>query len=532
MRDHPENQDQSSSGRNLVVSCDGTNNSWRPRGQRETNVVKLVRLCEKSERQCVYYDPGVGTGDTMPATNPIDSTWQSLMRAFGLGLGRGLYENVAEAYAFIAQAYRPGDRVFLFGFSRGAFTARSVSGLINAFGIVRPASLTLLPAMIHAYFLGKEGYLEKFGREVREHFADPAQPQGLIHFVGTWDTVESVGGVFSTKIRTTTSLQGKPSYVHVRHAVAAGEYRAAYAPRLYTGAPIPFTHVTARSFRQLAFPGAHSDVGGSYRETALSDAAFAWLVHEAVTCGLWLRAPVESQMDVRAKGAPHRKPTPQRLAHDSALEMPLWALLGLEQRVFEAVDVQPHEAADWEAALAGPRAWKNPWVLTMLLVLGTLGALGGTDLWAAPMALTQAGLHAAVSLTGVEHALARFSGPVGYLQAPAIAAYTLLLCVLQVYAVRGIRRVQPRAAHCADNTRAFHRGLRMVFKYTLWSIPLADLALVPLARVALGQHGVRAALGACGLSLASAVKVGALGALCVALLVCAVAGVWTRPSPR
>src|SRR5262245_47410193 len=110
------------SARNLVLCCDGTANEF---ARHRTNVVKLYYcLKQDPDLQVVYYHPGVGTMEPPGAL----SEWSKKMtRLCGLAFGYGLERDIADAYTFLMNAYRPGDRVFLFGFSRGAYTARAVA---------------------------------------------------------------------------------------------------------------------------------------------------------------------------------------------------------------------------------------------------------------------------------------------------------------------------------------------------------------------------------------------------------------------
>src|SRR6266436_335121 len=110
--------------KNIVICCDGTNNKLE--GDL-TNVVRLFDVVVKDERQVAFYDPGVGT-----MASPDEKTWLgkrwSLLK--GLAFGAGLDENVMDAYRYLMGAYKDGDRVFLFGFSRGAFTVRVLAGML------------------------------------------------------------------------------------------------------------------------------------------------------------------------------------------------------------------------------------------------------------------------------------------------------------------------------------------------------------------------------------------------------------------
>jgi uncharacterized protein (DUF2235 family) len=126
--------------RNLIVCFDGTNNQF---GAHDTNVVRLVQALERfGERQLVYYDPGVGT---LPEPGLLAQVASRVSELVGLAFGVGLVGKIERAYAFLMRNWQPGDRVFLFGFSRGAYTARALAGLLHMFGLLRPSHENLLP---------------------------------------------------------------------------------------------------------------------------------------------------------------------------------------------------------------------------------------------------------------------------------------------------------------------------------------------------------------------------------------------------
>src|SRR5262245_41344042 len=146
-----------SSARQIVAFLDGTNNTLT--GHRtDTNVLHLFEhLSARRDRdQVLYYDPGVGSPDLLPFTDLNEWLSRKWERLRGLASGRGIFENVGQAYMFIAQRYRPGDEIWIFGFSRGAFTARSVAGMIHLFGLIRPEHESLLPTLLRVYFAETE----------------------------------------------------------------------------------------------------------------------------------------------------------------------------------------------------------------------------------------------------------------------------------------------------------------------------------------------------------------------------------------
>ena len=163
--------------KNIAICCDGTGNEF---GCNNTNVVETYLVLEKDEAQIAYYDPGVGTGG-----------WEyheerGELRAMGdQATGHGLQKNVEDAYRYLADHYEKGDRVYLFGFSRGAFTARSLAGMIFKCGLLRAGHDNLVEYASKIYNTENNAvvaadFLRAFGRPCP------------IHFIGVWDTVESL----------------------------------------------------------------------------------------------------------------------------------------------------------------------------------------------------------------------------------------------------------------------------------------------------------------------------------------------------
>src|SRR5438270_6716114 len=117
-------------GKNIVICCDGTNNEF---GSNNTNVVRLVQVLNRSPKeQIIYYDPGVGTFPEPGFVTRIGKWFSEIM---GLAFGVGLTRKIGEAYSFLMDQYEAGDTIFLFGFSRGAYTARALAGVLFQFGL-------------------------------------------------------------------------------------------------------------------------------------------------------------------------------------------------------------------------------------------------------------------------------------------------------------------------------------------------------------------------------------------------------------
>lgn len=169
--------------KNIVICCDGTGNEI----ERDlSNVLKLYRISDKSEAQRVYYDPGIGTIGHRDRWKRLR---QKMIEVFGLATGWGIDDNILDAYRFIIQTFEDGDRIFLFGYSRGAYTVRALAGFLHLVGLLSPDQLNLAPSALAAY----KRVDEDEGFEDAWQFARLLQPRRVpIHFVGLWDTVASV----------------------------------------------------------------------------------------------------------------------------------------------------------------------------------------------------------------------------------------------------------------------------------------------------------------------------------------------------
>jgi Uncharacterized alpha/beta hydrolase domain (DUF2235) len=267
------------SNKALFVFCDGTWNTpdHRDRGiPAPTNVVRLRAALEPQDalgrEQRVYYHPGVGTDGSL------------LQRVAGGAYGQGLAQNIESAYGWLSQNYEAGDDIYLFGFSRGAFTVRSLSGLIRHAGL--PKGMRL-PSDAHWKFV-KEAYASyRTQKPFRPSAEVSHDPHVSVAFVGVWDTVGSLG--IPDDMALLNELDDPDSWrfhdtrlgAHVRcarHAVAMDERRASFTATLWTdehGLPLEDERV-----RQVWFPGVHCDVGGGYAECGLSDAALRWMIDE------------------------------------------------------------------------------------------------------------------------------------------------------------------------------------------------------------------------------------------------------------
>lgn len=390
--------------RQLIICCDGTNNNLTG-GASDTNVVKLAQLLAPAlpdARQLLFYDPGVGNAGELPGATYIDKWNRVRQRIAGLAFGRGIYENLAQGYLFLMRHYEPGDEIFIFGFSRGAFTARSLAGLVNQFGVPRPHAESMVETLIHIYFSERASQAQKIERiaaQASTLLAAPACRAVEIQFVGVWDTVASVGlWPFHERISATPTIVGK-RYRNVRQALALDEHRAQFKPRLYADDDGCYQTRSGHpaTLRQRWFRGSHSDVGGGYAPQAagISEQAMAWIVSEAVLCGLRLHG-AQGRLDTEAAvlqavaalplPPDAARPASRPQVHDMLHRNCLWALTGMAVRDTMRVDIhgkppQPVQPVE-HASVAMPvlqypadTAWHRPRNAARPLLVAVLGLL-------------------------------------------------------------------------------------------------------------------------------------------------------------
>lgn len=263
--------------RNIVICCDGTGNQY---GTENSNVVKLYWTLTANDKQSAYYHPGVGTMGSRNALTALGKWWT---RVRGLAFGYGFSDNIADVYSFLMGEFNPqDDRIFIFAFSRGSYTARALCGMLHMFGLLTPGNEALVPYAVRLY---KSNDPRKF--EIAEGFKGTFSVPCTPYFLGLWDTVKSVGWILDpvyTKggsLPYTAKLPGIPI---LRHAVAIDERRAFYRQNLMHPDP------PCLDFKEVWFAGVHSDVGGSYpeAESGLSKIALRWMLCEAESAGLLL----------------------------------------------------------------------------------------------------------------------------------------------------------------------------------------------------------------------------------------------------
>ncbi|KAF8340209.1 hypothetical protein F5887DRAFT_979177, partial [Amanita rubescens] len=289
----PQGPQNGDSGRVLILCFDGT----RTKFGEESNIVRFFRALKKHNReQVVYYQPGIGM------------------------LAWNLDDCIKDGYKFLIQNYQPGDKICLFGFSRGAHTARAVAGMVYKVGILSRDNPQLVDFAFNIYMTtGHQGY--KLGREFKSTFA--YYPSIVIDFVGVWDTVSSVGIIPQTHPYTSVDYSIKC----FRHALALDERRAWFRPNVWSEATVeheqemdadfPITWEVEQSERdvwqytaperdhadvkEVWFAGSHSDVGGGSpsmrRNTNLSFIPLRWMIKECILAKTGIQFDVEYLRD-------------------------------------------------------------------------------------------------------------------------------------------------------------------------------------------------------------------------------------------
>lgn len=258
--------------KNIVVFSDGTGQEGG-KGY-NTNVYKLYNMVEdRTENQTAFYDRGLGTG------------WRRLT---GNVAGMGISQNIYECYRFIFDNYLAGDDIFLFGFSRGATTVRSLSAFIHLFGILPKARPELIKQAYKIYKI--ENSVER--KQHADDFVSRHHNQWVkIKFLGVWDTVDALGlplkklntfidwmPMFRHKFHNLTLSE---SVEHARQALAIDDERLIFHPKIWDKEIKEY-----QTMKQVWFSGMHTDVGGGYKEQELSDIPLLWLIEEAKKASL------------------------------------------------------------------------------------------------------------------------------------------------------------------------------------------------------------------------------------------------------
>ena len=281
----------------LIVCCDGT---WQSQNNKvATNVLKIaqgVKTTGEDERgneiaQILYYDQGIGAVPNYGAKQPfLKSISEFLQKLGGGAFGWGIDEKIEEAYIFLCLNYEPDDEIYLFGFSRGAYTVRSLAGLISCCGLLQRPDINHTAEAYEIYRnRNQEERQQKADNFRREHEIEDIN----IKFLGCWDTVCALGlpnliswlpidKFFAKKYKFHDNKLGS-IIENARHAIAIDEKRSAFEVTLME----PGYGFEKENLKQVWFPGEHGCVGGGTKEQmGLSDGALQWMIDESKALGL------------------------------------------------------------------------------------------------------------------------------------------------------------------------------------------------------------------------------------------------------
>ena len=281
----------------IVICADGTWN--RPEADLKTdvppNVLRLARAIQPTASdgvpQQVFYDWGVG----------------SYYSAIKGGItGEGLHKNIKDDYRYIVQNYTPGDEIYLFGFSRGAYTVRSLCGMINNCGILKRPDARLIESAFTLYKRPSRKYAPDGEGAIAFRKAH-SHSDKQVHFVGVWDTVGAMGiqfsflGMFEDKDEFYDTKIGR-NVSFARHALAIDEQRRDFEPTIWQPRE-------TMDLKQVWFAGAHSDIGCGYAADAdggsLSDLPLGWMLQEAERAGLAVETHLKAGLRGNANAALH-----------------------------------------------------------------------------------------------------------------------------------------------------------------------------------------------------------------------------------
>ncbi|TFK27916.1 WD40 repeat-like protein, partial [Coprinopsis marcescibilis] len=294
--------------RNLIICIDGTANQF---GDQNTNVIELYNLLLKgpNDRQLTWYNSGIGTY-AEPHWRSLEYWLQVLYHKIDLLIAWNFDKTLLAAYRWLADNYEEGDRIYLFGFSRGAFQVRALSAMIDKVGLIYKGNELQIPLCVDftssIYKIFSFGNSPKVVKKVgtgeyvskTERFKKAFAREVRVHFVGAWDTVSSIGIARGKRVLPGTT-DGMRHVCYFRHALALDERRVKFLPEYAWGGSHNDRRMkdtskqeTRDSDQYTWFPGTHSDIGGGNRQNEGMDRSrppLRWMVSEAKAAGLRTR---------------------------------------------------------------------------------------------------------------------------------------------------------------------------------------------------------------------------------------------------
>lgn len=330
--------------RRIFVLCfDGTGDQF---DADNTNIVQFCSALKKDDasQQMVYYQPGVGTYSVPQVVTRVRATFQKYVN---MAIANHLSAHVMSGYEFLMQNYRATDKICIFGFSRGAYTARALAGMIHKVGLLPPGNHQQVPFAYKMYTREDE-----FGWKQSKQFKKAFSVDVRVDFLGAWDTVCSVGVIPHTLPFTNSNTAIR----YFRHAMALDECRAAYqVNHCHPGNPHDpeCSHNKKTDVREVWFAGCHSDVGGGSvldeTRNSLAKISLRWMIRECFRAqtGIQFRRSVLESLgiDVGLSDPQQLAPTPPtdttghlnahataRTGNPSSTEAPMLATKEEEER--------------------------------------------------------------------------------------------------------------------------------------------------------------------------------------------------------
>ncbi|CUA73009.1 putative protein YEL023C [Saccharomyces cerevisiae S288c] [Rhizoctonia solani] len=277
--------------RTLILCFDGTSNHF---SDKNTNVVKLVELLKKDDpsKQMVYYQTGVGTYSSPGLTT---SAGLAIASKLDEAVAWYLYQHVIDGYRYLMETYRIGDRIALFGFSRGAFTARALAGMLHCVGLLPRHNAEHIPFAYEVYKNANDrmdapsGPTSASANPTKAKNVDPEEFKRtfcvpiMIDYVGVWDTVASVGALMPQSL---PWIDYNPSVLTFRQALALDERRGNFIPSVWDHRRTTIV----QDIKEVWFKGEHSDVGGGSagpendNYSMLSNISLRWMIRQILEC--------------------------------------------------------------------------------------------------------------------------------------------------------------------------------------------------------------------------------------------------------
>ncbi|CAE6500543.1 unnamed protein product [Rhizoctonia solani] len=250
-----------------------------------TNVTTLYNYLKKDECQLTYYNSGIGTY-ARPTYRSLAYLKQVVYNKIDLAIAWNLEKVIIGAYRWLSDTYQPGDRIFLFGFSRGAYQVRALAGMIESVGLIHAGNQEQIPFAWELY--AGISHDKPKSMEAIDAFKESFSRKVFVRFLGAWDTVSSIGLFRNNLFHLTNECY---HITHFRHALALDERRVKFLPECMPekGAQKPYD--TEHTEKEVWFAGTHSDIGGGNATNQIlskGTESLIWMMNEAEEAGLYL----------------------------------------------------------------------------------------------------------------------------------------------------------------------------------------------------------------------------------------------------